>query len=130
MQKLNPYAKYKENNIKTASPQELTLMLYNGALKFVGQSKIFMEQNRIENANNSIIRVQDIIDELNATLDMQYEISHNLRSLYLYIGEKLVDANISKSPAALDEVKGMITELRDTWKEAMEIVKPRKKVAR
>lgn len=130
MQKLNPYAKYKENNIKTASPQELTLMLYNGALKYVGQSKIFIEQNRIENANNSIIRVQDIIDELNATLDMQYEISHNLRSLYLYIGEKLVDANISKSPTALDEVKGMITELRDTWKEAMEIVKLRKKVAR
>lgn len=130
MQKLNPYAKYKENNIKTASPQELTLMLYNGALKYVGQSKIYIEQNRIENANNSIIRVQDIIDELNATLDMQYEISHNLRSLYLYIGEKLVDANISKSPAALDEVKGMITELRDTWKEAMKIVKPRKKVAR
>lgn len=130
MQKLNPYAKYKENNIKTASPQELTLMLYNGALKYVGQSKIFIEQNRIENANNSIIRVQDIIDELNATLDMQYEISHNLRSLYLYIGEKLVDANISKNPAALDEVKDMITELRDTWKEAMKIVKPRKKVAR
>lgn len=130
MQKLNPYAKYKENNIKTASPQELTLMLYNGALKYVGQSKIFIEQNRIENANNSIIRVQDIIDELNATLDMQYEISHNLRSLYIYIGEKLVDANISKNPAALDEVKGMITELRDTWKEAMKIVKPRKKVAR
>ena len=130
MQKLNPYAKYKENNIKTASPQELTLMLYNGALKYVGQSKIFIEQNRIENANNSIIRVQDIIDELNATLDMQYEISHNLRSLYIYIGEKLVDANISKNPAALDEVKDMITELRDTWKEAMKIVKPRKKVAR
>ncbi|MCD5410040.1 MAG: flagellar export chaperone FliS [Clostridiales bacterium] len=130
MQKLNSYAKYKENNIKTASPQELTLMLYNGALKYVGQSKIFIEQNRIENANNSIIRVQDIIDELNATLDMQYEISHNLRSLYIYIGEKLVDANISKNPAALDEVKDMITELRDTWKEAMKIVKPRKKVAR
>ncbi len=130
MQVVNPYAKYKENNIKTASPQELTLMLYNGALKFVGQSKIFMEQKSIEDANNSIIRVQDIIDELNATLDMQYEISHNLRSLYLYIGEKLVDANISKSSESLDEVKNMITELRDTWKEAMEIVKPRKKVAR
>ncbi|MBN4051145.1 MAG: flagellar export chaperone FliS [Alkaliphilus sp.] len=130
MQALNPYAKYKENNIKTASPQELTLMLYNGALKFVGQSKIFMEQKRIEDANNSIIRVQDIIDELNATLDMQYEISHNLRSLYLYIGERLVDANISKSSESLEEVKNMITELRDTWKEAMEIVKPRKKVAR
>ncbi|MCD5415422.1 MAG: flagellar export chaperone FliS [Clostridiales bacterium] len=130
MQSQNPYAKYKENNIKTASPQELTLMLYNGALKFVEQSKIYMEQKRIEDANNSIMRVQDIVDELNATLDMQYDISHNLRSLYLYIGERLVDANIGKIPEPLDEVKGMITELRDTWKEAMELVKLRKKVAR
>lgn len=130
MQSQNLYAKYKENNIKTASPQELTLMLYNGALKFVEQSKIYMEQKRIEDANNSIMRVQDIVDELNATLDMQYDISHNLRSLYLYIGERLVDANIGKIPEPLDEVKGMITELRDTWKEAMELVKLRKKVAR
>ncbi|MGV8146891.1 MAG: flagellar export chaperone FliS [Alkaliphilus sp.] len=130
MQTSNPYAKYKENNIKTATPQELTLILYNGALKFVEQSKIYMEQKRIEDTNNSIMRVQDIIDELNATLDMQYDISHNLRSLYLYIGERLVEANVSKDEKPLAEVKGMITELRDTWKEAMQLVKVRKKVAR
>ncbi|MBU5676695.1 flagellar export chaperone FliS [Alkaliphilus sp. MSJ-5] len=119
----NPYSQYKQNSIMTASPQELTLMLYNGALKFIGMSKIYIEQKDIPKANESIMRAQDIIQELNITLNMDYEISTGLRSLYIYILDKLVDANISKDIKHLDEAAEMVTELRDTWKESMIISK-------
>lgn len=119
----NPYGQYKQNSIMTASPQELTLMLYNGALKFIGMSKIFIEQKNIQKANESIMRAQNIIQELNITLNMDYEVSENLRSLYTYILGKLVDANITKDIVHLDEATEMVTELRDTWKEAIKISK-------
>lgn len=119
----NPYNQYKENSIKTASPQELTMMLYNGALKFMNQGKLHIQQHNVEGANEALKRAQDIIQELNITLDMKYEISHNLRSIYLYILEKLVDANISKNCIPIDEAIEMVTEIRDTWKEAMKLAK-------
>ena len=119
----NPYGQYKQNSIMTASPQELTLMLYNGVLKFIGMGKIHIEQKDVPKANESIMRAQDIVQELNITLNMDYEISTGLRSLYTYILEKLVDANISKDIKHLDEAAEMVTELRDTWKEAMKITK-------
>lgn len=115
----NPYSQYKQNSIMTASPQELTLMLYNGALKFIGMSKIYIEQKDISKSSESIMRAQDIIQELNITLNMDYEVSTGLRSLYIYILDKLVDANISKDVKHLDEAAKMVTELRDIWKEAM-----------
>ena len=119
----NPYNQYKENNIKTASTENLTLMLYDGALKFAGQGKLFIKEKNIPKANESLIRAQDIIQELNITLDMQYDISNYLRSLYTYIIERLIDANINKDMEILDEVIDLIRELRNTWKEAMELAK-------
>lgn len=115
----NPYQQYKQNSVMTASPQELTLMLYNGALKFINVSKKNIDEKNIAKANESIQRVQSIIQELNITLDMNYEVSKNLRSLYTYILERLVDANMQKDMNALEEAAQMITELRDTWKDAM-----------
>lgn len=119
----NPYNQYKENSVLTASPQELTLMLYNGALKFINQGKISIERKNIEGANEAIKRAQDIITELNFTLDMSYEISKSLRPLYFYINERLLEANIQKDVAYLDEAYNMVAELRDTWKEAMRLAK-------
>jgi len=119
----NPYNTYKENSVKTASPEELTLMLYNGALKFINKGKMGIESNSIQDANEGINRAQDIIHELNNSLNMDYEMSENMRSLYTYILEKLVEGNIQKKIEPLDEAKGMVTELRDTWKEAMKLAK-------
>lgn len=119
----NPYNQYKENNVMTASPENLTLLLYNGALKFIQQAKIYIEQKNVQKSHEVIMRAQAIIQELNITLNMDYEISHNLRALYTYMHERLVDANIHKDNTILDEVAGMVTELRDTWKEAMKIAK-------
>lgn len=119
----NPYLQYKENNIKTASTENLTLMLYDGALKFINQGKLFIKEKNISEANAAIQRAQDIIQELNMTLDMQYDISENLRRIYDYILSRLVDANIGKNEEILDEVAELIRDLRDTWKEAMKLAK-------
>ncbi len=119
MSTLNPYQQYQEQSIKTASPGELTLMLYNGCIKFINQAKQFIEQKDIEKANNAIIRAQDIIQELLVTLNMDYEISKNLAALYDFMYRRLIDANISKDVEALDEVLDLVTELRDTWKEVI-----------
>lgn len=113
------YQQYQQNSIMTASPEELTLMLYNGAIKFINLGKLHIENKEIEKANESIKRAQDIIFELNDTLDMNYDISNNLRSLYTFILEKLMDANIKKEITPLNEALLLLDELRDTWKEAM-----------
>ncbi|PAB59356.1 flagellar export chaperone FliS [Anaeromicrobium sediminis] len=122
----NPYARfnqYKQNNIMQASPEELTLMLYNGAIKFINQGILFIEQKNIEKTHNAIMRANAIINELNATLDMKYEVAKGFRPLYDYISDRLVDGNISKNVDALKEALELVTELRDTWKEAMVIAK-------
>lgn len=123
----NPYTQYQQDSIMTATPEELTLMLYNGAIKFVKQGKLFIEQKDIQNAHNSIVRAQDIISELNITLNMDYEISKDLRSLYTFILDKLMEANIKKDSKILDEILPIVEDLRDTWKEAMKLAKQNKK---
>lgn len=115
----NAYAKYKEQSVNTATPEELTLMLYNGCIKFINLAEVFIDDKNIEKSNINIIKAQDIIRELNLTLNMDYEISTNLRQLYTFVNERLLDANISKDKKALAEAKQIVTELRDTWKEAM-----------
>lgn len=112
---------YKEQSIMTASPEELTMMLYDGTVKFLKKAKIHIEQNNIEKINNSLIRAQDIIAELNATLNMDYEISKDLNGLYDFMIRRITDANIEKSAHIVDEVLDLAIDLRDTWKEAMAI---------
>lgn len=122
----NPYTQYKENSINSATPAELTLMLYNGAIKFTKLAKINMESKNIQEVSKNLIKSQDIIDELNLTLNMDYDVSQELRSLYIFIKEQLVDANIQKSSKILDDIIPIMEGMRDTWKEAMEIMKKQK----
>ncbi|HOA79555.1 MAG TPA: flagellar export chaperone FliS [Defluviitaleaceae bacterium] len=126
MTQQNVYNKYRNNVIMTASPQELTLMLYDGALKFCRQAIMAIEEDKIKEAHDYIVRVEDIIEEFQATLDKKYEISSNLELLYDYIYRRLVEANIQKDKDILEEVYGLIKELRDTWKEAMKLSKVQK----
>jgi len=95
----NAYDQYKENSVYTASPEELTLMLYNGLVKFLMQAQMALNDKNIEKANKSIIRAQDIISEFRCTLDMKYDIAHQLDLLYDYMYRRLVDANIKKDGA-------------------------------
>lgn len=118
--KVDPYL---EQKIMAAKPEELTLMLYEGMVKFIKQGILYNEQGNIEKTSNSIIRAQAIVTELNATLDEEYEISKNLSDIYSYMNERLVDANIDKETAILEEVLEFAEELRDTWKQAMQLAR-------
>ncbi len=110
---------YKQNAIMTASPDELTLMLYDGAVKFMNIAKEKMKGKDIEAIHSSLIRAQDIISELDVTLDMQYEVSQTYRNLYQFIEEKLLEANMQKSPEPLEEAIRVTTMMRDLWKDTM-----------
>ena len=117
----NPYAQYQEHSIMTASPGDLTLMLYNGCVKFIKQGQSAIEQRDISGANSAITRAQDIILEFMSTLNMEYDVSHNLMALYEYIHHRLIEANIRKDNQVLAECLGLVTELRDTWAEAVRL---------
>ena len=117
----NPYAKYKEQSVTTATPEEITLMIYNGCIKFINLAEIYINEKDYAKANLNIQKAQDIIQELNITLNMEFEISQSLRQLYTFINEKLLDTNIKKDKQALSDAKDIVLELRDTWKEAMSL---------
>ncbi len=110
---------YLEQRVMGAKPEELTLMLYEGAIKFLKQAQIFLGDKKLDKVNNSIQRAEDIIVELRATLNMDIALSENLDSLYEYMLSRLMDANLDKDHEILEEVIGLVTELKDTWKEAM-----------
>ncbi len=119
----NGYNQYKSNSINTATPEELTLMLYNGLIKFIMQAQVAVDDNCIEKANNGIVRAQAIITEFQSTLDMNYEVAQNLELLYDYMYRRLIEANLKKDKDILEEVLGMAKELRDTWAQAMKLAK-------
>ena len=121
----NPYAQYNNSKILTASPAELTLMLYDGAIKFCNMAIMSIEQNDIEKAHINIIRVQRIIDEFRATLDMKYPVSKDFDRVYVYLLQRLFEANIKKDKEILEEVNTHIHDMRDTWKEVMRLTKER-----
>ncbi len=114
---------YKAQQIMTASPEQLTLMLYNGAIRFVGEAVLALEEGNIEKAHRANLRAQDIVREFMCTLKMEYEVSQGYYALYDYIEYRLVQANIKKDRDMLEEAKGLLTEMRDTWAEAMKLAK-------
>ena len=116
---VNAAEAYRQQRILKAPPEHLTLMLYNGCLKFIDDGRTFLEQKNYEEANNSLQKAQRIISEFRLTLNMDYEISHQLFMLYNYIYDRLVEGNIKSDMAQIDEARGLISELRDAWVEAM-----------
>ena len=117
----NAYAQYNNNKVMTASPAELTLMLYEGAIKFCNIAEVAVEQKDIQKAHTNIIKVQHIIDYLRQTLDMNYPIAQDFEKIYIYLSERLVFANVKKEKAVLEEVNEHLHSVRDTWKEVMRI---------
>lgn len=119
----NALNQYRQNTVFTATPEELTLMLYDGAIKFMNIAKYNIENSQIEKAHQALIRAQDIILELSSSLNMEYEISNNFKQLYDFIMNNLIDANINKEIKPIDEALEILTEMRDIWKEVMKEVK-------
>ncbi|MFP3153744.1 flagellar export chaperone FliS [Lachnospiraceae bacterium ZAX-1] len=113
------YAAYSNNKIMTASPAELTLMLYEGAIKFCNIASEAIEGRQFEKAHNNIKKVEDIISEFQITLNHDYPIAKEFDKVYTYIQQRLLDANLAKNKEFLEEVLGHLRTMRDTWKEVM-----------
>ena len=116
---VNAAEAYRRQQILTATPEQLTLMLYNGCLKFIGEGIEAVSAKKYEAANTSLQKAQRIISEFRLTLNMDYEISHQLFPLYNYVYDRLVEGNIKSDVSKLEEAKDIITELRDAWVGAM-----------
>ncbi|MCR5300887.1 MAG: flagellar export chaperone FliS [Lachnospiraceae bacterium] len=117
----NPYAQYNQNKILTASPAELTLMLYDGAIKFCNIAIMGIEQKDIQKAHTNIMKVQKIIEEFQITLNFKYEIANDFNNVYNYLMKRLREANMTKDKAILEEVLEHLHTMRDTWKEVMRL---------
>lgn len=119
-----PYSKYFETQVQTAPPENLTLMLYDGVLRFARQAQAHIEEGRPSEAHHALMRAQDILAELMSALDMSAgQISRGLYALYEYANYQLVEANVHKTLQPIKEVLYIMTELRDTWAEAVRQVR-------
>ena len=123
-----PYEKYQENMIFSSSPEELTLMLYNGLVKFIAQAQLAIEKKDMARVHDCIVKAKKILINFENTLDMEYEVSKDLLPLYEYMEKRLTEANIKKDKTILEEVLGLSEEMRNTWSKAMEVSTSQNKV--
>lgn len=120
----NPYLKqYQQTQVQTASPEKILIMLYDGCIQFLNKAKVGLEEKNIQETHNNLIGAQKIIAEFMNTLDIKKggELAVNLFNLYEYLHFCLVEANMKKDIALVDEVLMHIKELRETWNEAIKL---------
>jgi flagellar protein FliS len=126
MTRRNTWESYRQIATQTASPNQLVLMLYDGAIRFLERARLgFLEEDPLEynrTVNNNVLRAQDIINELNRSLDMSKggEFSTNMRRLYTYLDRRLQESNERKDEEAVKEVINRVTVLRDAWAQMLE----------
>lgn len=123
MTQANGYNAYAQNKVMTASPAELTLMLYEGAIKFCNIAVVAIEQKDFEKANTNIQKAERIIGEFQATLNFKYAVAKDFDNVYRYLMERLIQANLKKDTEILEEVLKHLRTMRDTWKEVMHLTK-------
>ena len=110
---------YKNQQVMTSSPEQLTLLLYNGALRFLTESILAMDQGDVQKSHNANMRVQAIVREFVRTLDMSYELSSDWAKLYEYIEYCLIQGNIKKNVKQLQQAKSILEDMREAWVGAM-----------
>jgi flagellar protein FliS len=113
------YDQYRKTSVETLTSGKLLIMLYDGAIKNVDTAQKAIQNKDMNTAHEQLINAQDIVMELMCTLNMDYEISHSLYSLYEYLHHQLVEANLEKDAQVLDEVRTFLVDLRNTWEEAV-----------
>ena len=121
---MNSYTNnYLANQVNTASPEQLMLMLYDGAVRFASMAIKAIEENTPDKRSYYINKTYAILAEFAATLDRSQdaELAENLDALYHYMQQRLMDANLHNDPAPIAEVREMLTDLRQTWARAIEI---------
>lgn len=116
----NPYAQYQNSKVLTASPSELTLMLYDGVIKFINIAIAGVEEKDYEKVNLNAKKAQRIIDHLNETLNDKYEVSKDFSNIYKCITEALLQGNIHKDAAEFEQALEYTKSIRDSWKQVMQ----------
>lgn len=119
MAQINPYQTYQKQAVVTSKPEDLTLLLYQGLVKFIRLSKQSIQNNKILESHHNNLRAQDILNELIVSLKKEYAVSKTLLPIYDYMKRRLIEANIKKSLEILGEVEGFAIDLTETWSEAM-----------
>lgn len=122
MLKQNGYVQYQNSRIMTASPAELTLMLYEGAIKFGNIAIVAMENKDPAKAHENVVKVEKIIQNFRDTLDKKYPIWEDFEKVYVYLLRRCHEANIAKDPVIMEEVVKHLRSMRDNWKEVMKKV--------
>lgn len=117
----SPYQKYQQSSLKTATPAQLVIMLYDGAIRFINQGIEGIESKRYDQANLYLCKAQAVINELTASLNYDYPIAKDLARIYEYMLYKLVQGNIRKNAEFCREIVGHLKELRETWKECFKM---------
>ncbi|MHA2856965.1 flagellar export chaperone FliS [Paenibacillus lautus] len=114
---------YLKVQVETASPGELTLLLYQEIVKSLLKAKQLYSQGEYQLMNEVLYKVRDIFNELIITLDLQYDISQNLKQLYLFYNNQIAQFIISKDVSQLDGTLDFAKGLLETWKEALMLLK-------
>lgn len=122
----NAYAQYNNSKVLSASPGELTLMLYDGMIRFCNLAEVAVEKKDISKAHANIMKMQRIIDYLRQTLDMNYPVAEDFERMYIYLSQRMVEANMKKDLEILQEINGHLHAIRDNWKEVMHINREQK----
>ena len=115
----NGYAQYKNSKIMTASPAELTLMLYDGAIKFGNIAIVAMENKDPARAHENIVRVENIIQNFRETLDKRYPVWQDFENVYVYLLRRCHEANMKKDPEIMEEILKHLRSMRDNWTEVI-----------
>lgn len=122
---MNAYAQYNNSKVLTASPQELTKMLYDGAIKFCNIAQIGLEKGDDLKFTTNLVKVENIVDYLNSTLDMKYPVAKDFENVYNLILGLCVDADLHREFAQenMAKVNKFLHTMRDTWVQAMAMSK-------
>ncbi|MDK2856662.1 MAG: flagellar secretion chaperone FliS [Bacillota bacterium] len=117
----NPYAKYREMQVTTATPGQLLLMLYDGAIRFLREAEEALKGGRLEDGHRLLLKAEDVVAELMSTLNFEAgPIAQNLYRLYDYMQRRLIEANVKKDASLVQEVAELLSGLREAWGQAVQ----------
>lgn len=119
----NPYQQYKEQSLATLAPGELLVKLYDEMVKQMRIAMLSIEKKDYGAVDKSLEKTQTILHTLDSSLNMQYEVSANLRDLYIFIARQLLQANLKKNPKMIEECVPLVRDLRDAFEQADKITR-------
>ena len=127
MPQAHPYQNYQTAEVQTADQRRLIIMLYDGAIRFLKKADTKIEAKDFEGAHNYLVRSREIVAELLASLrpEIAGKVGMNLKRLYVYVFNRIVEANLLKDQAILAEVIGILATLREGWENIKPAPQPR-----